>query len=694
MTALTSRGVGVAAWSTLVAAVVLGTDLVLPTRTPAGIVLLGLTIGALNAMLAIGLILVYRTSRIINFSHGEVGAFAAILSVELYLGTGWHYLVAALAGVLVAALAAGLVEVLVIRRFRQAPRLIVTVVTIGVAQFFVFLELFIPQLIPGQTNSGTFRTPLSDVRFSVDPVIFDGNYLLVLVVGAIVVLGLSTFFRTRFGVGVRAAADNLDRAALVGIPTATLTTVVWVIAGALSGMAALLQGPVVGLQIGVLIGPGLLLRALAAAVIGRMRSLPFTALAALGLGVLEQAIFWSFGRSQAIDAALLVVILGGLLLQRRGSARVDDEESGSWEAVEQVRPIPQELRRLPEVRWGRVGLGAALALVVLVGPALLSQAQQNLSAVIVIYGLIGVSLVVLTGWAGQVSLGQFALVGIGAALAGSASAEAGWDFFLTMLVGGGAGLVAALVLGLPALRLRGFFLAVTTLAFAVTTSSFLLQIDWLVPDLAVNRPVLFGAIDLEAELSYYYVCLAVLVVAIAAVRGLRVSRMGRAIISVRDNQRAAQSYGVNAMLAKLVAFGISGFIAGVAGALLVHQQHGLPPSQYAPGQSFAVFLLAVVGGLGSIPGALLGAIYIKGAQHLLQGPAVFLATGPGVVAMLLFLPGGLGSLLYRIRDAALRRIARRRGLVVPSLLADVAHDRATPPVKPAPEVSELMAVVP
>lgn len=662
------RVVGGAAAGLLGAGVVFGTDLVLAAPTPPGIVLLGLVLGGLYALLAIGIILVYRTNRIINFAHGELGAFAAVLVTQL-IANDVPYFVAVGAGFASGITAAALIEVLVIRRFVDAPRLILTVATIALSSLLIFAELIVPRLFGEAVLSSTFTTPLSGWSFRIRPVVFDGNHILILVVVVLVILGLRLFFRSDYGVAVRASAENQERAALCGIPTKRVSTLIWAIAGGLSALAATLQAPVIGLQVGTLVGPGLLLRALAAAVIGRMTNLPVTVVAAMALSVLEQSVYWSYGRSTVVDAALLFVILAALLLQRKQFARTD--EKASWQAVAAVRPIPAELASLAVVRWARLGLTALLAAVAIFVPPLLTSSRQNLLAVIVIFCLVGLSLVVLTGWAGQISLGQFALVGIGGAVAGSLTHDAGWDLLLAMIAGGMAGAAAAFVLGLPALRIKGFFLAVTTLAFAVTTSSYLLVQEWLIPSSSIGRPRLFQRADLENELTFYYLCLAVLVAVIFAMRGFRSSRVGRAVIAVRDNERAAQGYGVSATVTKLMAFAASGFVAGVAGALLVHHQHGLPTTQYAPQQSLSVFLITVIGGLGSVPGAILGAIYIKGTQYLLSGPYAFLASGFGVLALLLVLPEGLGALLYRIRDAGLRRIARSRGIVVASLLADV-----------------------
>ena len=658
----------VATWSAL--------QVALPKTTPAGIVALGVVLGSLNALLAVGLVLVYRSNRVINFAHGEMGGVAAVFTVLLVF-QGAPYFVAVIAGLAAAMLLGAVVETAFVRRFERAPRLLLTVVTIALAQVLGFVSLIMPSWFGQRVVPQNFRTPLSGWRFEISPVVFDGNHLLIVAFAVAAVTGLTLLLnRTRFGIAVRASAENGDRAALCGIPTRSLSTLVWVLAALLAASAAILQAPVIGLSTGTLIGPGLLLRALAAAVIGRMESLPVTIAAAVGLGVFEQAVYWAYGRSSVVDALLLVVILVGLISQRRRFARVDPAEASTWQAVGEVRPIPGELRSLPEVRWGRAGIIVLVAALVVLGPAAMSVSRQSLAAVVAIWAIAGVSLVVLTGWAGQISLGQFALVGIGAATAGSLTSRAGWDFLVAIGAAGVAGMVAALVLGLPALRLRGFFLAVTTLAFAVTTSTYFLRLEWFAPGGLVDRPLLFGRIDLRSELSYYYLCLAVLVLAMVALRGLRASRVGRTIVGVRDNERAAQSFGVSPVVAKLTAFAVSGAIAGIAGGLLVHQQYRLQLVQYDPAQSLQAFTMAVIGGLGSLPGAVLGAVFVKGSQNLLNGPWTLFGTGFGLIVVLLVLPRGLGSLIFTARDALLRGVATRRGIVVASLLADRRDDGA------------------
>jgi len=228
------------------------------------------------------------------------------------------------------------------------------------------------------------------------------------------------------------------------------------------------------------------------------------------------------------------------------------------------------------------------------------------------------------------------------------------------------------VIGLPALRIRGLLLAVITLAFAQAVATYGLNradVGWL-PRGRIERSALLGIVPIETEAQYYYFIVACLVLVLSVARRLRRSRVGRVIIGVRENDRAAQAFGVSPVRAKLTAFAVSGFIASFAGAVFVHHQQGLGQQPYATEESLAVFSMVVIGGLGSLPGAVLGAVYVKGAQYFLPTELSFFVGGAGLLIVLLVLPDGLGALFYRARDAYLRQVARRRQIMVPSLFAD------------------------
>jgi branched-chain amino acid transport system permease protein len=651
---------------------------------PLGVLVQGMVIGGLTALIAFGIALIYRANRIINFAQGELGGVPASLAVLLIVGPGLPYALALPIGIVAAVALGGVVEFLFIRRFFKAPRLVLTVVTIGLSLLLAAGGILLPRAFDIRTPPQSFPSPFS-FTFSIGRTVFHGNDVVAMLAVPFVILALVAFFRfTNIGIAVRGSAENADRAFLLGIPVKRIQTIVWVVATVLSTIAVFLRAGIVGLPIGQLLGPSILLRALAAAVMARMERLPTIFGASLLLGVLESAIIFHTGQGVLVDPILFVVILGALLLQRRGAA-ARAEEMSSWVAAAEHRPIPYELLNVPEVKWGRrilVGLGAALALLM---PVFMSESQINLAGVIVIMAIVGVSLVVLTGWAGQVSLGQIAFMGIGAAVAGRLTSAWHWDLAIALLVAGLAGAAAAMVIGLPALRIRGLFLAVATLSFALATSSYVLNrqfVGWL-PVERFERPPLLGRISLQTEDRFYYFTLAGLFLVMVAVRSLRRSRTGRVLIGIRENERAAQAYGVSAIAAKLTAFAVAGFIAAFAGAIFVHHQQVLGIEPYGVERSFQVFIMTVVGGIGSVAGAVLGAVFIEGVQYFrnlfpdsIRNLLGFI-TGPvGVILILMMLPGGLAQGMYQIRDTLLRRIAKRHDILVPSLVADRRTDEA------------------
>jgi branched-chain amino acid transport system permease protein len=647
---------------------------------PAGVLLQGVIIGGLTAMIAVGIALIYRANRIVNFAQGDLGAVPTVLSVMLIGSAGLPYLAALPLGLILAVGLGAIVEFTVIRRFEKAPRLILTVATLGLAQVMGGLSVVIPTLLhnsfpdwfPAESAPTRFPSPFP-FRFEIDPVIFSGNDLLAVAGVVITISALGIFLRyTRLGTAMRASAESADRAMLLGVPVKRVQTIVWVIATVLAFLAMFLRAGVIGLPVGSVLGPAIIIRALAACVFGRMEN--FTAIvgAAIGLGVLEQAVQWNSNGSGLLAPILFVVVVGVLLLQRRGALQRTDADS-SWQAVSDVRGIPAQLAHLPEVRAVRYGFAVLVAALALFLPLFMPESRTNLLAVILVFAMLAVSLVVLTGWAGQISLGQVAFLGIGAAVGGAVSSRLGWDILIAVLVAGLVGAVLAVVLGLPALRVQGLLLAVVTLALAQAVALWLLDANtmgWWLPRGRIDRDPLLGVIPIKSETQYYYFTLACLVLILLMVRSVRRSRLGRVILGVRENERGAQAYGINVVRAKLTAFALSGFIAAVAGAVFVHHQQSLGIQPYATEESLAVFTMVVIGGLGSLPGAILGAVYVIGARYFLPTEVAFFTGGFGLLLVLMALPGGLGSLLYQGRDGYLRWVANRRKIIVPSLNAD------------------------
>ena len=652
-------------------------------RPSAGIFVYGAIIGLLYSLLAIGLILVYRATRIINFAQAEIGASSGVMAVVLIKVHHVPYAVAFVVAIASGMVAGMVVEFLFIRRFQKASRLVLSVATIGIGLVFAGLQLLVPLWLGAAKtiDPSPPRTPFTSIGFRIGHYHLDANSVVIVFWAAVVVIGLSAFFRfTDIGLAVRGTAENADRAALLGIPVKRVSTVVWMLAAALSSLAIFLRVPVVGLPIGVFLGPTFLLYGLAAAVIAKMESFGMALAAGVGLGILEQTLYY-FSRDPNVAGALILpIVLAAMLLQRDKLSRGQDSGVSTWSLAKEFRPIPPELRNVPIVVWTRFVLGAGALALLLFGYGALPFKQQILASVVVIYAIVAVSLVILIGWAGQISLGQWGLAGVGAMVAGNLAARHNADFFVTLIVAGLVGAVVAVVIGLPALRITGLYLAVTTLAFGITVQNYLLSPvyfrSFLPPHATgVPRPMLYGRFSLTSDRTFYYVCLIMLGLCLLSARALRRSNAGRTIIAVRDNPKGAQSYSVNTSRVRLWAFAISGFWAALAGALFAYQLGSVSPDAFSPELSLTLLIVVVIGGVTSLPGALLGTLYIGILKYGDISPSgQLLATGFGALLLLIVFRAGLAQVFYGIRDSALRWVAERKGIVVPSLLADVRTD--------------------
>jgi len=674
---------------------------------PMSFVLEGVIAGLITSLLAAGIVIVYRANRIVNFAQAELGAVPANLALLLIAARHWNYFLATGAGLAAAILLGVLVEFLFLRRFFRAPRLIATVATIGIAQILLGVSLFLPSWI-GTTDDFKMPDELS-MSFHVGVTAFSGNEILVLIVVPVVLALLAGFFRlSAIGTALRATAENADRASLLGIPVRRLQSVLWAIVAVLAYATIFLRNGVIGASVTSALDSTVLLAALGAAVIGRMERLPTTVLAAIGLGIVSESVFYRWDNDAARPVVITLIIAVALLTQRssRGD-RVRNSATSTWQSTREIRPIPAELRREPAVIAVQVALATLLLAVVATVPLILTENRLSQITTMAVYAMIGIGLVMLTGWAGQVSLGQMAVAGV-------AGAAAGWfvtnftdpvigGTVVALLLGGVVGALVTAAIGMPTLRAGGLSFAVMSLAFALMTSTYLLNTGysplqhWL-PDWFQNGnqiptpPVLSIAghdfVSLATDTRLYWMALIVLVVVVYAARGLRSSRTGRVLIGVRENERAAEAYSINANRTLLMAFSISGFVTGVAGALFQLQQQSISVTLFDPAAGLQVFAMVVVGGLGSVGGAVLGALYVFGAQYWLPaGGWSFLATGVGMLLVLLLMPGGLGAAFGDVRDGALRWYARRKGIRVPSLLADTLVIQPPLP-EPAAEAME------
>jgi ABC-type branched-subunit amino acid transport system ATPase component/branched-subunit amino acid ABC-type transport system permease component len=643
---------------------------------PPGVIVLGYVLGAVTGLLAVGLVLVYRTTRVVNFAYGAMGGLPASIGIELYLAKGLPWPVAALISVVAGVLIGIAVERIVIRRFANASRLVLTVATIGLAQVLGGAEMLVPTLFGQSPLVPSFSTPLTEFQVDIHPLVLTGNDLLIVAVVPAVLIALSWFLlRTDEGRAVRAIAENTERALLLGIPVRRLSTLVWAIVGGLAALTVVLRAPGQGLTIDAAAGPALLLPALAAAVVAGMGSLPKAFAAGVVLGVFDQIVRWNTSQQSVTTIVFAAVILLALLIRRRDQGRAEAADESSWSLTGTARPLPGAVATLREVRLARAALLVAVVGVTLAVPFVAAPSQTNRVSATLILGMAALSLVVLTGWSGTVSLGQAGLVGVGGVVAANLIARANLDLFMTIAASAVAGAVVAVLIGLPAFRVKGMFLAVTTLAFAVAMESYIVNPTnfrrW-IPG-SYDRPVLWKHIDLRGEQPMYYLCLAGLVVVALVVHTALRTRTGRVLRATRDNPRAAAAMAVPTARAQLAGFVLAGFIAGSAGALHATLLRGVGYQTYPVATSILVFSMAVIGGISSLPGTLIGVGFVQGL--ILAVPRLALVfTGAALLVVLYAAPGGIGQLLERLRDLAVRRLARRRGIDLVDGFADGSID--------------------
>jgi ABC-type branched-subunit amino acid transport system ATPase component/branched-subunit amino acid ABC-type transport system permease component len=682
-----------------------GLSVAFPVAWPRGLMVQGALFGASAGLLAVGLVLTYQTTRVINFSYGAMGACAAAVGVVAYqvhdLPWAASVLLAVAAGV-----GLGLVTDRVFRRFGNAPRLTVTVATVGLLQIFVGLQFAVSFWSGANPLIPRFSTGLSEHSRAIGTTPFTGNDLVAFGFLPIALGGLAWFLlRTEAGTAVRGLADNRERALLLGVPVRRLSRLTWILVGALAGAVFILNAPMNGVPISPFVATGgVFLPALAAAVIAKMEELSVAFASGVALGVFTAVVSNNVNKTALSTVAMLVVVLAALLLRRWKLSRAELAET-SWALSGARRPLPPEVARIPILRYGRVAVlglafAAALAFPIWSGPAQLHTMSGH-----VILAIAVVSLVVLAGWAGSVSLGQFAIVGVGAVAAGNAMAKLNIDLFLILVLAALAGAAMSLVVGLPALRVRPLFLAVTTLTFAAAMDQYFLNPsnypDWI--PARIIRPDLWQRFPLESSRTTYYFCVGTLTFVLLVATMLRRARPGRVLLASRDNEQAASAMTVGVTRVRLAGMAVAGMIAGIAGALHVLLELGIGTSAFPAQTSVLVFSIAVVGGLSSISGALLG---VAAVQLLIfaigevtsAGPQFGgLGTGLLLLGVLLLFPGGLGEAIDQLRDAIARPIARRHGIsfevgtaagsigVAPPS-EPAARDQATPDQTDAPTI--------
>jgi ABC-type branched-subunit amino acid transport system permease subunit len=650
---------------------------------PGFVVLQGAINGLNYGLLALGLVLIYRTNRVLNFAQGQLGVVAAVFFVKLYYDFGINYW-AALVMILIVAGATGAASELVLRRLNKAPRLMVMVATIGLAEV-LFLFSALAFIRPRQLFR-PFPLPVH-VTMRLGTYVFQPGDVPTLVVAPLAAIALALVVRySSWGLSMRAMSENAESARLSGVWVGRTSTVAWTIAGVLSAITAMLASPGQTSALTQVLSPELLLLALFAALVGAMVSLPVAFAAGIGIGIVQEILQWNIQSAAAVDLILFGLGLAVLLVRVGALERGPRQgERSSWRLGGVGGRQHDRLR----AQVGRGGVIAAIALAAL-APLVIDTGRSFLMSQICIYAVIALSLTVLTGWAGQLSLGQFGLVAVGADVAAHLGSSV--PLVPLLLLGGAAGAIVAALVGVLALRVRGLYLAVSTLWFALVMQTAVLATPcWTIPfthrqlctglpnpqSTLLARPSLLG-ISLASERAFAWFSLGILLLSVLVARVWRDRGLARRLVAVRDNETAAGAGGVPVVRTKLMALTVSGFMAGYAGVCFAFATERISVATFDPYVSILVVAMVVVGGLDSIAGAVLGALYAIGLPALFgTTPTIeFLTSGLGIMVVILYLPGGLAEVMRRAGDLAAAGIARLRA--VPDDGADA------PPV--APEV--------
>jgi branched-chain amino acid transport system permease protein len=584
--------------------------------------LVGIVTGAIYAVAASGLVVTYTTSGVFNFAHGAIGMIMAFLYWQVRFDWGWPAPASLLLVLgIVAPLFGALMERALARNAQKGSLVSSMVVTIGMLLLLMGLafNLWPPA---GRRVDGFF----SPHGFDLGPVFVTWHQATTVLIAVAVAAGLRLFlFRTRTGTTMRAVVDNRSLTALTGGRPGRMSLLSWALGSMLAGLAGILLAPVLQLNVEAL--TLLVVNAYAAAVVGRLRSVPFTFVGAIVLGLLESYAVGYLPASGAfsnVRLAIPTIMLFVVLLA------LPEVRLRTRAAVEMRMPATPTLRTSVLAGAGLVAVAAAVAAVTSEG--VLSELGPALAL-----GLIALSLVPLTGWAGQISLCQMSFAGVGAfAVVRFAADGSPLGLVVAPLLAAAVGVLVAL----PALRLQGLYLGLATLAFAVLMDRVVFTRSDVFGEFGVERVerLELGGLALDGIRSYFVLLAVAFALVGIGLLSLRRGRFGRRLSAMRDSPAALTMLGQDLKATKMAAFALSSAIAGLGGALLAGLNTTATASDFTMFQSLPLVLIAVLGGITAVSGALLGGLVLAGLPVLADNVS-FLESlnllGPGLIGLIL-----------------------------------------------------------
>jgi ABC-type branched-subunit amino acid transport system ATPase component/ABC-type branched-subunit amino acid transport system permease subunit len=555
--------------------------------------LLGLGAAGIYVILAQGLIVIFRGSGVLNLAHAGYAMIGAYVFNGLHVTKAWSTGPAFIVAVAIVAALGLATDQLVMRRLRGASALARLIATLGILLILEALAVIIwgdNLIVVGPLLA---QHPVSILGTTVTS---DQLWLLAMAVGTTVILG-GLWHRTRIGWVATAVAENQESAAALGWSPEVVSAATWTFGAGLAGAAGVLVAPIV--QLSVLSITALITYTLAAALLGGFRSFGLTLLGGLVVGVAQAEVGNYVHVTGAGDAVPFLIIV--IVLVFRGSSL----------------PLRGHIfDRLPNVGTGRVRPGIVVlgvAIPVLLSLIITSDNWLGVLTNTFAAAIIFLSIVVLVGYAGQLSLAQYALAGIGALITARLIAAQSWPFVLAAIAGVLGTVVVGLLFALPALRTRGVNLAIVTFGLGVATTSVIFENGSYTGGLSgttVGSISLFG-FSLDPTLHpgrYVAFCGILLVVSLVIVANLRRGPEGRRLLALRSNERAAAAAGVSVLKAKMSAFAIAGGIAGLGGIALGFQSNTVTFGQFSFGASISAVAQTVIGGIGFVLGPLFGAV--------------------------------------------------------------------------------------
>ena len=602
----------------------------------------GLFTGGAYALIGVSIALMFRTTGVLSFAQAAFAAVGAYVYVDLAGQpgeAGWPRPLAAIVAVSVTVVYGVVVERIAIRPVRHAPAAARVIATLGVLTLTTGLLLWRYGFEPL-----TARLLLPDRTVQIGGVGVAYQQVAVLIVAALGAGALGIFlYRTRFGTAVRAEADDLEAARLCGIAPPAVARFSWALAALAAGITGVLIAPLQLVTVGTF--PLLLANSFAGALLGGLSSLGLAFLGGLVVGVIQSMAVVRYSTPGSAELATLLFVVAILLLRRRWPTAIEDP-STSPRAHRTLSPrlalfAATSRRNLPALAV----VGAGIAIVV---PAH-STYWAFIGSRSTFYAIEGLALVLVSGWAGQISLMQGAYVGIGAFGTAYLVNEQGFALAPALLVAALAGTLFGAIAGLPALRrLSGLQFAVASLTFAAAAAAWLFQWGDLPRSLA--RGNLLG-LDLASDITVYFVMLGVTAVLFLAAWNLRRSTYGSLLLAAREAPETVAHFGASSSRTRMGVFLFASFIASLGGGLYAVLVSGISSTDFSILLSLSLLIYTVVGGLRSLAGPIVAAVAFGVVPQLLQFEAGSSASAiPDVVAGVLVVtliavrPNGIASL--------------------------------------------------